>query len=64
MLLGDLHSEALRVQIMDLLQAEWLHRAVADMVCARCIFICHYFYQLMVVACAQGVVVLLLRRIF
>eukprot|EP00802_Teleaulax_amphioxeia_P027115 Tamp_28365.p1 GENE.Tamp_28365~~Tamp_28365.p1 ORF type:complete len:212 (+),score=38.22 Tamp_28365:48-638(+) len=29
MLLGDLHSE-LRAKIMDLLPAEWLHRAVAD----------------------------------
>ena len=35
MLLGDLHSETLRVQIMDLLPAEWLHRAVADTVYAR-----------------------------
>ena len=53
MLLGDLHSETLRVQIMDLLPAEWLHRAVADTVYARRILplICHYFYQLMVVAC-------------
>jgi hypothetical protein len=53
MLLGDLHAETLRVQIMDLLPAEWLHRAVADTVHARRFLplICHYFYQLMVVAC-------------
>jgi hypothetical protein len=39
MLLGDLHSE-LRAKIMDLLPAEWLHRAVADTVHARCALEC------------------------